>query len=1212
MLGLLLWGGLAYIAGALSVVGFIWWWYSVHPSKPDFKPVVQETHLPEELAKVLKQEGGYKRRETCLALNLLLQFFFQENRYDAGILHWLTGMLTQEFSTMLQEQKALSKIIKTMQIHHLDLGTEFPIIKALTPKHVDLNAEASQLEELDLCVELEYNGNFQLVVDATSRFKKSGKITIKVAHLSGYGRLQFTRHPFTHWSFSFYQEPVVTFDISSKIQGLHIPRLTSFIATQLRSILKRKHTLPYYKLRAAPLIKRITFHEEEGGVVPPGKLEISVVKFTRLQSNLLGTELYTSVVVTEIPLVSIVEDQSGSIWTTQDLTLRRPSGTPVGILFRNSDDHMLAIEVVYPGSPAHLAGLKKNDIILTINQQPLISGPQAAKLFSAASNSANVVADIKLRIKRCIYHEHRKMAADSKLGGPDTASATNDDSQGRSDNTCAPTALSSCGTYSSRSGVARPSLHCGGFISTSSGGGGCNGGAEEGGGASSTGSGASSFSSSGVGGGSGRHGWSSNVLDNSAGGCDGNSASDGNILTGSGVGSSFCSGGGGSSGGGGGGSGGSGSSGIVVTTGDEDVAYTNPPPRAVSPSALLAGLVGGLNTGRPSKHRSLPGSPILHRANRNRLSSARDGEVSTSTKSTPDSSHNNSPELKRRVLDLNASNTEANLNLSLPSKSPGVQEKTPLGMVSSTGFARQVDKFAQEKSHQTSSNQSSKASTPTADTLLLPRAETRNVTKKLSIRNRNALKMLQSQIVMSSSDPVLQSDFEFEVEEGNKFLHIGLWSRSGSSVQDSKDVDAPEIIKDSKGKSTEMGKDPGYDNSNKGNPKCKPSSKDSLYPEDTLVGYINIPLTCIIPETTSNTRGYVVKVFPLTPPDPKCPEMASSTLQQHKGFTPAFCYGDITLAITYQPVDRKENVEKKDKEKINSSTCIEDDSSIDGGLSDEDEAYLGEIIDERPHDFKRTHFHSTTQCDFCKKKIWLKDANQCGECGIICHKKCVAKCEQETVCDVSGLRFKEQSSLATPDMKGKTQDPLSIPDNRDTPEIITTSAVGGGCESDSPGQTPPVSPHASIVGNPFHIDDDNFDGIEVALDRIAMYPHDERLITMARESAKDLYSNIAGSQRSKKINSMMEKLQAAVDREGEIRVDLARQEKETADAGDDLGRTKISLQITQCDARTQSLALLTLHYCTALQYCTDKTEDEESVKEATKDEVSEVTEQGTG
>ncbi|XP_076061177.1 PDZ domain containing 8 isoform X4 [Oratosquilla oratoria] len=1078
MLGLLLWGGLAYIAGALSVVGFIWWWYSVHPSKPDFKPVVQETHLPEELAKVLKQEGGYKRRETCLALNLLLQFFFQENRYDAGILHWLTGMLTQEFSTMLQEQKALSKIIKTMQIHHLDLGTEFPIIKALTPKHVDLNAEASQLEELDLCVELEYNGNFQLVVDATSRFKKSGKITIKVAHLSGYGRLQFTRHPFTHWSFSFYQEPVVTFDISSKIQGLHIPRLTSFIATQLRSILKRKHTLPYYKLRAAPLIKRITFHEEEGGVVPPGKLEISVVKFTRLQSNLLGTELYTSVVVTEIPLVSIVEDQSGSIWTTQDLTLRRPSGTPVGILFRNSDDHMLAIEVVYPGSPAHLAGLKKNDIILTINQQPLISGPQAAKLFSAASNSANVVADIKLRIKRCIYHEHRKMAADSKLGGPDTASATNDDSQ---------------------------------------------------------------------------------------------------------------------------------------------------------------------------------------------------GEVSTSTKSTPDSSHNNSPELKRRVLDLNASNTEANLNLSLPSKSPGVQEKTPLGMVSSTGFARQVDKFAQEKSHQTSSNQSSKASTPTADTLLLPRAETRNVTKKLSIRNRNALKMLQSQIVMSSSDPVLQSDFEFEVEEGNKFLHIGLWSRSGSSVQDSKDVDAPEIIKDSKGKSTEMGKDPGYDNSNKGNPKCKPSSKDSLYPEDTLVGYINIPLTCIIPETTSNTRGYVVKVFPLTPPDPKCPEMASSTLQQHKGFTPAFCYGDITLAITYQPVDRKENVEKKDKEKINSSTCIEDDSSIDGGLSDEDEAYLGEIIDERPHDFKRTHFHSTTQCDFCKKKIWLKDANQCGECGIICHKKCVAKCEQETVCDVSGLRFKEQSSLATPDMKGKTQDPLSIPDNRDTPEIITTSAVGGGCESDSPGQTPPVSPHshqrrtlgsflaqvanaagkgslkrtgsahnlappsalpldssqsrslppspqhsphqsrkASIVGNPFHIDDDNFDGIEVALDRIAMYPHDERLITMARESAKDLYSNIAGSQRSKKINSMMEKLQAAVDREGEIRVDLARQEKETADAGDDLGRTKISLQITQCDARTQSLALLTLHYCTALQYCTDKTEDEESVKEATKDEVSEVTEQGTG
>ena len=62
-------------------------------------------------------------------------------------------------------------------------------------------------------------------------------------------------------------------------------------------------------------------------------------------------------------------------------------------------------------------------------------------------------------------------------------------------------------------------------------------------------------------------------------------------------------------------------------------------------------------------------------------------------------------------------------------------------------------------------------------------------------------------------------------------------------------------------------------------------------------------------------------------------------------------------------------------------------------------------------------------------------------------------------------------------------------------------------------------------------------------------------------------------------------LQAAVDSEGEVRVDLARQEKEANETGNNISRASIALQISQCDARTQALALLTLHYCTALQHC---------------------------
>lgn len=70
----------------------------------------------------------------------------------------------------------------------------------------------------------------------------------------------------------------------------------------------------------------------------------------------------------------------------------------------------------------------------------------------------------------------------------------------------------------------------------------------------------------------------------------------------------------------------------------------------------------------------------------------------------------------------------------------------------------------------------------------------------------------------------------------------------------------------------------------------------------------------------------------------------------------------------------------------------------------------------------------------------------------------------------------------------------------------------------------------------------------------------------------------------------LSQLQTAIDSEGEVRVDLARQEKEASEAGNSLTQASVALQISQCDARTQALALLTLHYCTALQHCNTDSE----------------------
>ncbi|KAK8407600.1 hypothetical protein O3P69_002273 [Scylla paramamosain] len=1000
MIGILLWNFLVFVAGAVSMMISIWWWMTSQDVEQiqSEKSSLTESILPDELVNKLKQEEGFHRRETCLSLNLILQFFFQEKRFEAGIMRWITNILTQEFNDLLKH-RALSKFIHNMQIRDLNLGTNFPVIRAVTAKHVNLNPETSILEQIDINVEVEYNGGIQLAIDASSRFSKAAMVKIKVVHLSGNGRLQFSRHPFTHWSFSFYDEPQVEFEVHSSL-GLHIPRFNSVIVSQLRGILKRKHTLPYFKLRGAPLIRRHNQQiNEEGCSVPPGRLTGSIVKCTRLQTSLVGEVMYCTVILSEVPIVCAVEKTSG-LWVVQDISLKRPHGSSVGILLRNSEEGTQMIESVQQNSPAHLAGLRKNDVVLAVNGTYLNSGQQAAKLFS----TCNINGDnnsITIRVKRLVYSEAKKILAEHKTVGSDASSA-------------------------------------------------------------------------------------------------------------------------------------------VV---GEDAS----------------------------------------------------GDISGSGRSTPDSSHNNSPEMKRKLLDLHSLSTEARPSLLS-------QDKSPITSAGCKIIPRSVSSTAQDKSpcstssqsfpapHQPTSErppstQSSKAGTPTSSETLMNiiNSEKRGL-KKYGGKHKQ-IKLLQTPFIDGTCEPVFDSDFEFWLEEENKYMCVAVWSRSiSNSKEDLNSLSSEKLKEDRERCRSKDGEKERKKSRDHEKTKTACENVTGGLTDDTLVGFINLPFISLIPETTLNTQGHVIKILNLTPPHPKCPEVASDPLISHKGFNPNLCYGDVMISLTYQPQDRCDVFGRVILEK---NALSEDESLTDGTLSEDDDVpTIQEAAEDRNHDFKRTHFHSATQCNFCRKKIWLKDAYQCSECGIICHKKCMVRCEQETVCDPSGLRYKDSPK----------SDNRESRESKETPEIITTIAVGPGAENGSPGNTPPPSPQGSLTeaSNPFLFDQDVGDNIQEALDRLLLFPHDERLVTLARESAKNLHCYVPVEERREKINSTLAQLQTAVDSEGEVRVDLARQEKEANETGNNISRASIALQISQCDARTQALALLTLHYCTALQHCNTDSENDDN------------------
>lgn len=60
-------------------------------------------------------------------------------------------------------------------------------------------------QELDLSLDIEYSGGFLISLDVDMIFGKTAYLAVKLNSLKGRLRLQFTRNPCTHWSFSFYE-----------------------------------------------------------------------------------------------------------------------------------------------------------------------------------------------------------------------------------------------------------------------------------------------------------------------------------------------------------------------------------------------------------------------------------------------------------------------------------------------------------------------------------------------------------------------------------------------------------------------------------------------------------------------------------------------------------------------------------------------------------------------------------------------------------------------------------------------------------------------------------------------------------------------------------------------------------------------------------------------------------------------------------------------
>ena len=73
---------------------------------------------------------------------------------------------------------------------------------------------------MDAVLDIVYEGGISLSLEGRLSFDRTMSFDCKILSLCGKARLQFNRHPYTHWSFSFIQVCICILDEDSGLGSL--------------------------------------------------------------------------------------------------------------------------------------------------------------------------------------------------------------------------------------------------------------------------------------------------------------------------------------------------------------------------------------------------------------------------------------------------------------------------------------------------------------------------------------------------------------------------------------------------------------------------------------------------------------------------------------------------------------------------------------------------------------------------------------------------------------------------------------------------------------------------------------------------------------------------------------------------------------------------------------------------------------------------------
>uniref|UniRef100_UPI00358F4BCA PDZ domain-containing protein 8 n=1 Tax=Myxine glutinosa TaxID=7769 RepID=UPI00358F4BCA len=366
--------------------------------RPPRHPKVQEGAAVRESLQADPERGEQGAAESCDFLNAVVFFVFRELRDSAAVRRWLVGKIRVEFEELLRSRTA-GRALEALALRDVSLGSRVPEFRSMRLMRVPASARKLEgfPEQLDLEVDLEYGGGFHLGIDAELVFGKSAYLFVKVTRVAGRIRLRFSRHPFTHWSFTFIEEPDIRFEVKSQFEGRPLPQLTSIIENQLRKAIRKKHTLPNYKMRCKPFFPPRSSPCDvdlwlQDSKLSEGMLQVTLIECSRLFIRGPREQEVVIHCTLELNEEEWKEKERNII---REVELVKGTSIAIGMTFRqfqpsDAETGHVVVETVTANSAAAAADIQKGDRLVAIAGTKVMTATQAMKLLKNAGDRVTI------------------------------------------------------------------------------------------------------------------------------------------------------------------------------------------------------------------------------------------------------------------------------------------------------------------------------------------------------------------------------------------------------------------------------------------------------------------------------------------------------------------------------------------------------------------------------------------------------------------------------------------------------------------------------------------------------------------------------------------------------------------------------------------------------------------------------------------------------